>query len=166
MLIHGQLMALSNFSKGVCNNHHLFVEQQKNYSKYFHYGQQVCPFTFLFLHNIGEKRLKNLIKHFKNNGFTPRIHGNTKCLPKHALSFTTIECVVRFLVDYADQNGILLPERIPGYRKADLKLLPSSVSKRVFGRCTRNQLSQEITLVLLHIPHFVNSGILCSHLSS
>ena len=38
--------------------------------------------------------------------------------------------MVRFLISYAEQNVLLLPGRIPGYRHSDIKLLPSSISKR------------------------------------
>ena len=46
------------------------------------------------------------------------------------LPFESTECVVRFLLSYAEQNGLLLPGRVPGYSRSDVKLLPSSVSKR------------------------------------
>ena len=35
----------------------------------------------------------------------PRIHGKTNRLPKHALSFASIEHVVRFFLNYADQHA-------------------------------------------------------------
>ena len=41
---------------------------------------------------------------------------------------------VRFLLNYAEQNGILLPGRVSGYSRSDIKLLPSSVSKRTVWR--------------------------------
>ena len=130
MAILGQIMALSNVSEITYDKNNKCVQRQKKYTKYFHNGYRICPITFRFLHTIGEKRLKNLIHHFKENGLTPRVHGNMKSSPKHALSFSSIEHVVQFLVNYADQNAILLPGRVPGYRNTDLKLLPSSVSKR------------------------------------
>ena len=37
--------------------------------------------------------------------------------------------MLRFLLNYTEENGILLPGRIPGYSRSDIKLLPSSVSK-------------------------------------
>ena len=37
--------------------------------------------------------------------------------------------MIRFLISYAEQNA-LLPGLIPGYSCSDIKLLPSSVSKR------------------------------------
>ena len=85
---------------------------------------------FRMLHGIGEKRFKNLMKSLKEDGLTPRIHGNTKRKPHHALSLSSVEHVVRFLLNYTEENGLLLPGRVPGYRRTDIKLLPSSLSKR------------------------------------
>ena len=84
---------------------------------------------FRFLHTIGEKRLKNLVKSFKANGLAPCVHGNTKRLPHNTLPLSSVEYVVRFLLNFADQNCLLLPGRIPGYSRSDIKLLPSSLSK-------------------------------------
>ncbi len=68
--------------------------------------------------------------HIQDHGISLRLHGNLKRLPHNALSFVCVENVIRFLVNYAATNAILLPWRIPGYRSTDIKLLPSSVSKR------------------------------------
>ena len=62
---------------------------------------------------------------------TPRVHGNTKCLPHNAMPFDVINAAVKFLQNYAEQHAILLPGRIPGYKRDDMKLLPSSSSKKV-----------------------------------
>ena len=53
------------------------------------------------------------------------------CLTMLSLSLSSVEYFVQFLLNYADQN---VPGRIPGYHKTDIKLLPSSVSKRSIWR--------------------------------
>ena len=131
MVLLGQLVASTNTSgKVVVESGHLGKERQRAYTIFYHAGKVVCGKTFRFLHTIGSKRLKNLAKSFKENGLTPRIHGNTHNRPKHSLTFESTEFVVRFLLSYAEQNALLLPGRIPGYSRSDIKLLPSSVSKR------------------------------------
>ena len=65
------------------------------------------------------------------SGLTTRVHRNTKCLPYNALSFVEVKNIVRFLHSYAEQHAILLPGRIPGYKRDDLQLLPSSTTKKV-----------------------------------
>ena len=65
-------------------------------------------------------------------GLTTRVHGNTKHKPKHALNFDEIKNLVTFLHNYAEKNAILLPGRIPGYKRDDIQLLPSSTTKKVY----------------------------------
>ena len=84
---------------------------------------------FRFLHNIGETRYKNLKKSLHSNGLATRSHCNLKRSPAHALSLSFTEFVVRFVLNYAEQNALLLPGRVPGYSRSDIKPLPSSVSK-------------------------------------
>lgn len=135
LVILGQLHAFTNQSPGVVTaSRHAAQERERPNTLYFHQGKQVCMKTFRTLHTIGEMRLKNLAKSLKQNCLAPRIHGNTKRKPHHALSFASIEYVVRFLFNYTEQNGLLLPGRVPGYSRTDIKLLPSSVSKRGIWR--------------------------------
>ena len=58
------------------------------------------------------------------------MNGNSKRLPKHTLSFECKKGVVSFLLNYAAQHSLVLPGRVPGFNKTDIRLLPSSVSKR------------------------------------
>ena len=100
----------------------------------YHQGKPICEKVFRFLHGIGETRYKNLKKSLHSNGLASRSHGNLKRSPAHALSVSSTEFVVRFMLNYTEQNGLLLPGRVPGYSRTDVKLLPSSVSKRLIWR--------------------------------
>lgn len=104
-------------------------DHEKCCTTFTHPGKPVCIRMFKFLHGIREKQLKNLKKNVKLNGLCPKVHGNTNRRPKHALSFTSTEYVMRFLLSCAEQHALLLPGRIPGYICDDLQLLPSSTSK-------------------------------------
>ena len=66
--------------------------------------------------------------HSKDEGLTTRVHKNSKL--RHSLSETLLE-IVNFLQNYSEQHAILLPGRIPGYKRDDMKFLPSSNSKKV-----------------------------------
>jgi len=90
--------------------------------------------------------LKNLTKSVKLNGLCPRVHGNTNRRPKHALSFSSTEYVVRFLLSYAEQHALLLPGRIPGYTRDDLQLLPSSTSKATVWKVYHDAAEAEGTI--------------------
>lgn len=98
-------------------------------SDYRHEGHKICRDTFMFMHAIFKDRLAALHKHYHENGVSPRVHGNKGNQPAHALTPDDCQRVVDFIFNYAEQNAVLLPGRIPGYRRDDLKLLPSSISK-------------------------------------
>ncbi|XP_064636957.1 uncharacterized protein LOC135493509 [Lineus longissimus] len=119
----------------------------------------------MYIHAIFKDRLGALVKHYVDNGVTPRLHGNKGKLPKHALSVEDIERVVTFIHNYAEEHAVLLPGRIPGYKRDDLQLLPSSVSKadihklysrscevadnRGVSECTFNRLWQQYVPTVL-----------------
>jgi hypothetical protein len=87
-----------------------------------------------FARDKSKKRLDNLYTSLRVNGLTARVHGNVHRKPKHALSFSSIEYVVRFLLTYSEEHSVLLPGRIPGYKRSDIQLLPSSTTKRAVWR--------------------------------
>ena len=61
-------------------------------------------------------------------------HKNTKRSPYHAMPFDATLYVLTFLHNYTEENAILLPGRIPGYKQDNIKLLPSTPSKAVRNR--------------------------------
>ena len=66
----------------------------------FHYqGKQVCEKMFRFLHNFGETCYKNLKKSLLSNGLVTHSHGNLNHTPAHALSLSSTEFVVRFVMN-------------------------------------------------------------------
>ena len=83
------------------------------------------------LHSVGNDKLHRVKKHYINNGLEPCVHKNTKRAPKHAAPYSAKVHVVKFLQNYAEENALLLPGRIPGYKRDDIKFLPSSKSKKV-----------------------------------
>ena len=132
LILMGQIMSLTNNSELTVNfmsHRHKRQERVHSNMTYFHQGLKVCRATFLFLHGIGTKMFKTLRMHCKENGLVPRVHGNTKRLPANALTFADVQRVVAFVQNYAEDHAILLPGRIPGYKRTDLQLLPSSTTK-------------------------------------
>ncbi len=81
----------------------------------------------------GKDRFLALKAHYLVNGLTTRIHGNHKRLPHNTLTFTDMKNILKFLQAYAEDNAILLPGRIPGYKRDDIQLLPSSTTKKVLA---------------------------------
>ena len=133
MALLGQLAAFTNTSTLTVHStkdHHRPTSRQKEYRLFWHGGKRVCKKTFLFLHTISEKRLRNLQQSFRENGLALRRYGNLRRLPSNTISLPDTQRVVEFLRTYAEANAILLPGRIPGYKHTDVQLLPSSTTKR------------------------------------
>ena len=95
---------------------------------YFH-GKRICKEAFLFLHCISRTKFCSLVKHYKKNGLTLRSHGNKKRLPSSTFSAETVENVVKFILNVAEDQALLLPGRVPGFKRVDVKLLPSVLTK-------------------------------------
>ena len=85
---------------------------------------------------LGKTRYEALKKHFLSVGLETRMHGNARRAPPNTLSKQDKENVVQFIKSYARANSILLPRRIPGYKRDDLQLLPSSTTKKVCAYVT------------------------------
>ena len=100
---------------------HPLTGRQHSYTNFTHQGIRVCRKTFLFLHAVSEKRLKNLKANLLKLGLSPHVHGNTRSLPANTTSFADMQQVVHFLHTYAEAHTIILPGRIPGYKQSDLK---------------------------------------------
>ena len=65
----------------------------------------------------------------QESGLSLRVHGNPKRLPHYATPQAVSEDVKNFLTNYVEENAVLLPGRIPGFKNDDIKLLSSSDSK-------------------------------------
>ena len=143
MTVMGQVMAFTHCRKATINStkhRHQIKMREKNTTTYHHQGVKVCRKTFLFLHNIGEFRLKAIKAQYLAEGLVPRIHGHSGRIAPNALVLEHVQSIVTFVMQYAETNGILLPGRIPGYKRDDIQLLPSSTTKRavwlLFQECT------------------------------
>lgn len=56
-----------------------------------------CVKMRFYLRNIGEKYLKNLVKHMETNDIRARTHGRSGKKPHDVLSFEEIQSVVQFI---------------------------------------------------------------------
>ena len=86
------------------------------------------------------------------------MHKNSKLRPHNALSFEDITEIVNFLQNYSEQHAILLPGRIPAYKRDDMKLLPSSNSKKVMYVHYYSQNSLRTLEHLDYIPKVLYRG--------
>ena len=136
LVLIGAVMSLLNTNERTFDKNHKCKGRQRIYSNYLFGGQYVCRRTFQFLVGVGKDRLQAIKASYMESGLTTRIHGNTKRLPHNVTCYEGIQKIVTFVTNFAEEQAILLPGRIPGYKKDDFKLLPSSTSKKV--KCVYN----------------------------
>ena len=77
--------------------------------------------------HVGEKRSRS--PRYDTFVIYPRTHGNKRRMPSYTIPFSTVEDIQAFMSNYVEENRVLLPGRIPGYKNDDIKLLPSCESK-------------------------------------
>ena len=101
-------------------------KRQRITYQYAYDHRVVCKEGFLYLHCIGERVLKNLQKHLKENGITQREHGNKGRLPPNAFSFESVQNIVDFIVNYATTFGLPQPAARRGRAGEAPVYLPAS----------------------------------------
>ena len=52
-------------------------------------------------------------------------------LPHHVFNTEELKHIISFIKNFAEDHGILLPGKIPGYKRMDLQLLPTNMSKKL-----------------------------------
>lgn len=97
---------------------------------------------FLFPHRIRQRRFYSLLKHYMygKNGLSVRMHGNKKWLLSSTTSPETIGEVVKFITNVAEDQALLLPGCVPGFKRIDVKLLPSTLMKHSLWKTYQNLL--------------------------
>ena len=113
-----------------------------------------CKDFFLIIYGIGKKRLENLQKHYKKNGILPRVHGNKGRLAIRVCSLETLKPVVSFLDNYAEEHAVAFPGRVPGFKRTDVRLLPSSNTKASIHRVYEQAAASAGVTAVLY-PKFV-----------
>jgi hypothetical protein len=127
LVVMGQLLAFTQNDETTQAKHHSPKNRKRSFTCFKHGGHDICIKTFCFLHTIGRSKFEAIKACFQSNGLCPRTRPYRK--PRHALRLSDIEYIVSFVRNYAEDNAILLPGRIPGYKRDDVVLLPSSTTK-------------------------------------
>ena len=131
-------------------------KRKRNVCCFFISGQQVCRATYLFLHGIGKDRYNSLSAHYSSHGLTTRTHGNKGRLPKNACSYEAVHHVSTFTENYAEQHALVLPGRVPGFKRTDVRLLPSNMSKASVWRSYRTALKDKADIKPVGYSKFVD----------
>ena len=128
LVILGMIQSAINCDE-VSNSGRAEKKRQRARMPFSFHGHRICLKTFLFMHRLHKTRFYSLVKHYRKNGLSLRTHGNKKRLPSSAFSAETIERVVKFILNVAEEQALILPGRVPGFKRIDVKLLPSSMTK-------------------------------------
>ena len=78
-----------------------------------------------------------------SEGLVPRIHGNTGRTAHNALVLEEVKGIITFVMQYVESNGILLPGRIPGYKRDDIN--PLAAQNELYGCSTRIVLAHSVS---------------------
>lgn len=115
-------------------HHHPVQERRRALTVFYHQGLKVCRKTFLFLHGVGDFRFRAVKAAYLTNGLIPRVHGHRGRIAPNAIVLEDMRKIVNFILEYTEMNAILLPGRIPGYKRDDIQLLPSTTTKAAVWR--------------------------------
>ena len=130
-LSHGELdlVILANIQKFTMID--VIGEKRKRSARcnFLYLNRPICKEMFLNTYGISYSRFRRLKEHYEEHGICQRVHGNRKRLPHNTLPQTVTEDVKNFLTNYVEENAVLLPGRIPGFKKDDIRLLSSSDTK-------------------------------------
>ena len=96
---------------------------------FYYQWKPICKDMFLCFYGVSYSQFRRLKEHYEKHGISLRQHGNTRGLPENALPQSTIEDVHSFMSNYVEENAIVLPGRIPGFKSDEVKVLQSSESK-------------------------------------
>ncbi|KAI7806078.1 hypothetical protein IRJ41_025886 [Triplophysa rosa] len=90
---------------------------------------------------LSQYHLTCLLSHYKENGIEPKEKksGGRKSNTR-SFEFEDIPRAVRFLTNYASENVLVLPGRVPGFKRDDIQLLSSSHTKVSVYNCYRQGL--------------------------
>ena len=140
MVIMGQLRAVCQSDLTTQKTKAKNVARQQSKTQYRFGGHRICQATFLFLHSMSVTRFNAIKRSWLQSGLLPRVRSTT--LPHNTTQLSDIRNVVRFILQYAEDHAILLPGRIPGYKRNDIQVLPSSTTKRQVWEAYHHAISQ------------------------
>ena len=81
-------------------------------------GRTVCRDTFRFLHDLSQDRLSSLVKWYMENGLVPKEKkSGGRNNQRSSYEFEDIRRMVAFITNYSEDHALILPGRIPGFRR-------------------------------------------------
>ena len=153
LLLLGAMNSLVHNQPETIQKDHKSQSRVESRSTYMFRGIEVCRNFFSVVFGCGEKRLKNVKKQFLSEGISPKQHGNIHKTSSHA-NFEKRVTARTFIQNFAENHALVLPGRLPNYKNPDLKLLPSSYTKKhvysLYESALRNAGQEPLSLCLFY----------------
>lgn len=92
--------------------------------------RNVYGYFLMICFSISQNKLTACLSHYKEHGVTPREKewGGRKFNTK-AFKPEDIQNTMRFIQNFAEDHALVLPGRVPGFKRSDVKILPSAYTK-------------------------------------
>jgi len=130
LLLLGVISCSINATESTLSKKQKSVARKKTRVRHFYYNhQRICKDTFMYLMEVSKEKLHNLKQWYLHHGLVPR--------KKTALKLEDIQMVVQFILNFADQQSLILPGRVPGFKRNDVRILPSCKTKASIWRCCK-----------------------------
>ncbi|XP_067939703.1 uncharacterized protein [Watersipora subatra] len=126
LIILGKISAIIDMSETTGKKHkHKEMQRERDRCNFAHEGQKICRETFLFLNGIGKNTFQTLKRHYRTEGAVPRSF-NYQGRNKRAVTSDDSKSIADFLDHITSIHSLDLPGRVSGFRREELKILPSS----------------------------------------
>ena len=102
-------LGLLHAMKRSTQTHHDKTDKKYLTVKYTFDEIEICETAFLHIYSLTIKKWKGIRNHYQIDGFKPIVHGNKRRKSSHALSFETILCILKFIINYANIYGLPSP---------------------------------------------------------
>ena len=91
--------------------------------------------VLLYVYRVSNDRLTALLKWYRANGLLPKEKRNAgRQNNSKTYDLDDTKRTVAFISNYADDHALVLPGRVPGFQRDDVRLMPSSETKvKVYG---------------------------------
>ena len=155
MLVLGKLQVLSRTTEATHHARKTKLGKRKRVTCDYHFDHRnVCRDGFVFLHDMGTKQLKNLQKHFRENGPIPRQQGHA---PVTTYPYMIISGAIHFIRNHSGIFGIPQPAARSGRADNPPIYLPASQNyKIVHVKYVEACLEKDPRMRFLKYKSFVN----------
>jgi len=150
MTIMGQVMVLTQCDSQLnCSKHRHSLKERETFTTFNHQGYRKKT---LFLHGIGEFRLKAIKASYLAHGLVPQVHGHTGRISPNALVLQDIWKILSFVMQYAEANAIYYLIVCLGINETTSRFFPPPPPRRLSGRCTMTPAAPSLIRRLLTPP--------------